>query len=237
MNDREQASQLRCLKARDITARPQQRSAGEFANTPRGWVPPVHSRLQVERAAAGSATPDRVRFEGFASVTGQPYTMYDMFGEYEEVVALGAFEQTLAQENLDNPLVLGHDPMRRIAWTLLPDIPLELSEVTDGAVTGLQTVAPKLDMRDPDTAYIVPKLELGLLDEMSFRFTIDAGRWSDDFTQYTIQRVNIHRGDTTIVGYGANPHTKGAGARSQGPSPQAREMLRRSMFDRDRKIA
>jgi hypothetical protein len=59
---------------------------------------------------------------------------------------------------------------------------------------------------------------------MSFRFTIEAGRWNDEFTQYTIQRVNIHRGDVSIVGYGASPHTAGSGLRDQPVDPVARAL-------------
>lgn len=229
MITRAQAADARKLRVRSQADRPQQRTAGEFANSPRGWVPPVLSTMHAERAAAGSKNPDTARFEGYASVTGKPYRMFDMFGEYDEVVESGAFEQTLAREDLHNPLVLGHDPMRRIALTGITTSPLELSEDENG----LRTVAPTLQLRDPDTAYIVPKLELGLIDEMSFRFTIEAGRWNDEFTRYTIQRVDIHRGDTSIVGYGANPNTVGAGLRSQpkGTSASARALLALSRAD------
>lgn len=229
MTTRIDAAAARMLKARDITARPQQRSAGEHANTPRGWVPPIQSAITIERAAAGSATPDTARFEGYASVTGKTYTMFDYFGEYDELVEQGAFEETLAQDDLSVPLVLGHDPMRRLALRGLATSPLELSEDDNG----LRTIAPTLQLSDPDTAYVVPKLELGLLDEMSFRFTIEAGRWNDAFTQYTIQRVNIHRGDTSVVGYGANPHTNGSGIKREAPGPslEARIALKRALFE------
>jgi hypothetical protein len=33
--------------------------------------------------------------------------------------------------------------------------------------------------------------------------------------EYHIHAVDIDRGDVSIVGYGANPHTAGAGLRSQ----------------------
>ncbi len=233
MTTRAEAAQARGLKARDITARPQQRSAGAFAGGATSLhIPAVRSAIQIERAAAGSKNPDTARFEGLASVTGQGYTMYDFFGEYEEEVQVGAFEVTLAYAGLDVPLVIDHTSSRRIARTGNPISPVQLEEITEGEVTGLQTTAPTLQLSDPDTAYVVPKLESGLLDEMSFRFSIEAGRWNEEFTKYTIQRVNIHRGDVSIVGYGANPHTKGAGLRSQdGPSVTAREMLRRSRFE------
>jgi hypothetical protein len=43
---------------------------------------------------------------------------------------------------------------------------------------------------------------------------ITAGEWSEDFTEFHIHSVDIHRGDTSIVGYGANPLTTGAGLRA-----------------------
>jgi HK97 family phage prohead protease len=211
---RAEAGAERALKYRDETARPRERSAPEQSGAPRLWTPASRSACSVERAAAGSASPGTARFEGFASVTDTPYTMFDYLGEYEEVVALGAFEQTLAQSDLDVPLVLDHTSSRRLARSGNASSPLELTEITDGETTGLQSIAPTMQLSDPDVAYIVPKLESGLIDEMSFRFMILAGRWSDDFTTYTIQRVDIHRGDVAIVGYGANPHTVGAGLRA-----------------------
>lgn len=237
---RSEAAAERALKYRDATARPTERSAPEQSGAPRLWLPAVRSTCTVERAAAGSKTPDRVRFEGFASVSNNPYTMYDWYGEYEEIVAIGAGEETLAQEDLHTPLVLSHDSMRRLAVRSNPAntaSPLELDEVVDGDVTGLRSIAPTMDLNDPDVAYIVPKLESGLINEMSFRFTIEAGRWSEDYTQYTIQRFNIHRGDVSIVGYGANPHTAGAGLRSQPVDHAARALAMARSEAGDRRYA
>lgn len=214
---RSEAAAERALKYRSAGDKPQNRAAPEQSGAPRLWTPAIRSTCSVERAAAGSTKPGTARFEGFASVTGQNYRMWDYYGEYDENVEVGAFEESLAMSDLDVPLVLGHDSMRRLALLSSPAnefSPLELTEVTDGDTTGLKSVAPSMDLEDPDVAYIVPKLEKQLIKEMSFRFVILAGRWNDEFTQYTIQRVDIHRGDVSIVGYGANPHTAGAGLRS-----------------------
>lgn len=211
---REEAAAQRGLKYRELADRPRERMASREAGAPRLWTPATRAACTVERAAAGSKTPDSARFEGYASVTGQPYEMYDWLGAYDEIVAVGAFEETLAQSDLDVPLVLDHVSSRRIARTNNAASPLELSEVTTGDTTGLMSVAPSLQLDDTDTSYIVRKMELELIDEMSFRFTIDEGRWSDDFMTFVIRKVNIHRGDVAIVGYGANPLTQGAGMRS-----------------------
>ena len=139
------------------------------------------------------------RFQGYASVVNRGYPMWDAFGEYTEVVQPGSFAQTLSQSP-DVPLVLGHDSLRRLARTTNGS--LQLSEDESGLLCEAQ-----LDSTDPDVAYILPKMRSGLIDEMSFRFTITSGEWSPDWTQYNITAVDIDRGDVSIVGYGANPFT------------------------------
>ena len=158
-------------------------------------------------------------FEGFASVTGQGYEMWDMFGPYTEFVNVGAFAQTLAQPDLDVPLVLDHVSSQRLARTGNAASPLMLTEVTTGDTTGLHCLAPTLQRDNPWVQQIEPLLRSGLIDEMSFRFVITSGRWSEDWMEYHIDSVDIHRGDVAIVGYGANPHTAGSGLRSQPPAP------------------
>ena len=159
-----------------------------------------------------------LQFTGHASVTERAYEMWDMFGPYNEVVSAGAFDQTLARHDLDVPLVLGHDQLRRIARTTTGT--LDLSVDSDGLA-----VAAILDPADVDVAYIAPKLAAKLVDEMSFAFRIESGIWSPDYTEFRIDRVDLHRGDVAIVGYGANPHTD-AGVRASQPSTsRARALL------------
>ena len=141
-----------------------------------------------------------LRFAGVASATERAYEMWDLFGPYSEIVSAGAFADTLARADLDVPLVLGHDQMRRIARTSTGT--LTLAETADGL-----DVRADLDPADPDVAYIVPKLRAGLVDEMSFAFRITSGQWSPDYSEYRINAVDLHRGDVAIVGYGANPNT------------------------------
>lgn len=158
----------------------------------------------VARLPSG-AEVGALSFTGCASVTDTPYPMWDMFGEYTETVIRGAFARTLLTPDLDVPLVIDHDPGRRLARTLIPAGEhghLALSETDQGLMC-----AADLDPADPDVAYIAPKLRSGLIDEMSFRFRILAGQWSPDFTEYHITEVDIHRGDVSIVAYGANPAT------------------------------
>jgi HK97 family phage prohead protease len=140
-------------------------------------------------------------FHGYASVTEQPYEMFDMFGPYWEIMSAGAFADTLKTPELDVPLVIGHDPIRRLARTTNGTLQLAEDDI------GLAADAPNLDPADADVAYIAPKLRSRLIDEMSFRFGITAGMWSPDYTEFRINAADIHRGDVSIVGYGASPYT------------------------------
>lgn len=153
--------------------------------------------MQTRESASGSG----VHFTGLASAYERAYDMYDMWGPYTEIVSAGAAAVSLARADLDVPLVLQHDTLRRIARTT--NGTLTLTETDDG----LEVDAPNLDLEDADVAYIVPKLRAGLIDEMSFAFSIVRGQWSPDYTEYRIEEFDLHRGDVAIVGYGANPYT------------------------------
>lgn len=197
MNTIREAAQARAKHVRELADRPAQRRCGEHPDA-RG-VAVVRSAMSIRALSDAVGSP--LHFNGLASATGRGYQMWDMFGPYTESVDPGSFEHTLAQPDLDVPLVLAHDSLRRIARTTNGS--LTLSETDDG----LDVDAPNLDPRDVDVAYITPKIEAGLVDEMSFAFRIDQGQWSPDFTEYHIQQVDLQRGDVAIVGYGANPYT------------------------------
>lgn len=175
--------------------RPSQRRCAEVTDS-RGYA-----RVRATLEIRDKADSDGIDFHGVASTTEQGYEMYDMFGPYTEVVSAGAFTQTLKRSDLDVPLVLDHESMRRIARTTLGTLTLAETD------PGLDVSAPDLDPRDFDVAYIAPKIRSGLIDEMSFMFRIDSGLWSPDYDEFRINQVDIHRGDVSIVGYGANPYT------------------------------
>lgn len=152
--------------------------------------------MELRDAEAGRST-----FHGLASAYERGYVMFDVFGEYTEVVSAGAGARSLARADLDVPLVLDHTSLRRIARTSTGTLSLRETE------RGLDVEAPDLDMDDLDVAYIAPKIRAGLIDEMSFMFRIVRGSWSPDYTEFRIEEYDIHRGDVAIVGYGANPYT------------------------------
>lgn len=206
------AATKRAAQVRALADRPSQRRCAESpASQPR--VAASATQIRV----AEPSTSGIVRFDGYASVTETPYEMWDWYGPYEEVVRAGAFYRTLQQSSLDVPFVIVHDQIRRIARTIMGTLRLEETD------QGLHVEAD-LDTRDPDVAYILPKLmpnESGhsLVDEMSFAFRIVKGMWSPDYMEYSIEEVDLHRGDVAIVGYGANPFTAGSGLAEDKPEP------------------
>lgn len=201
--------------------RPRNRRNAEAGGVGRsGLVRIAPSLTFVERAGDDPSGLDSVRFAGCASATGFGYEMFDFAGPYTEFVDPGAFTKTLSREGLDVPLVIEHVPGRRLARTTIPAGQLghlSLEESEGGLMCGAD-----LDPADPDVAYIVPKLRSGLIDEMSFRFVITRGQWSEDWTEYRIQEVDMHRGDVAICAYGANPATT---AEVRTPAAQRRSFL------------
>jgi len=162
--------------------------------------------LVAPEVRAKSDGSGKLQFTGHATVFERGYKMWDMFGEYTEIVSATAADVTLSRADLDTTLNLGHDQLRRIASTVAPQALLRLS-VDD---EGLAVNADDLDPTDYDVAYIAPKLRSGLITEMSFAFRIVRGQWSPDYSEYRIEEFDLHRGDVAIVGYGASPHTDGA---------------------------
>lgn len=187
--------------SRGLASRPTERRAGEDASSFRGLVTSAAPQI---RAAGDDG--QGAGFWGLACRTNTGYEMWDWAGPYTEVVTAGAFAASLGRADLDVPLVLQHIDLRRIARTTIPAGEvghLALVETEDG----LECIAPLLDLADSDVDYILRKIRSGLVTEMSFKFRIEAGTWSPDWTEYHIERVDIHRGDVAICGYGANPNT------------------------------
>lgn len=203
----EEAAAARCAGVRQRADRPSQRRSAETGSSFRASF-----AAEIELRAKGES--ELLTFEGLASATERGYDMWDMWGPYTEIVSAGAFSESLARADLDVPLVLGHDQLRRIARTTNGTLQLEETEA------GLM-VRAELDPADPDVSYIAPKLRAALIDEMSFAFRITSGQWSPDYTEFRINSAELHRGDTAIVGFGANPYTQ-SGLRAAPKTPRQR---------------
>ncbi|WP_396902699.1 HK97 family phage prohead protease [Mycolicibacterium sp.] len=147
-----------------------------------------------------------LEFSGYAS-TFEPYEMYGgpAKGGWIEQLDRAAFEKTLRAKP-DLHLLINHEglPLARTKSGTL-----ELS-VDDG---GLKTYA-QLDRSDPDVQRIEPKMRRKDMDEMSFAFRVIKQRWDyapdfedDPYSLRIIEEVSLHKGDVSIVNFGANPTT------------------------------
>lgn len=146
-----------------------------------------------------------VTLTGYASTVEQNYKMFDWYGEYDEKVAGTAFDKTLAA-NPDVAYLLNHTGMT-MARTVAGTLDLSVDEY------GLLTVA-RVNPKRSDVADLLLAVDDGAVDQMSFAFRIVSGHWSPDYMEYTIDEVDLDRGDVSAVNYGANPFTN-IGARSQ----------------------
>jgi HK97 family phage prohead protease len=207
------AAAARAQHVRQRADRPSQRRCAEHAAA--RAVARVPASIELREKGDGG----QLEFLGYATAYERGYEMWDMWGPYTEIVSARAGAESLSRADLDVPLVLGHDQLRRLARTTTGT--LELTEDDNG----LSVRAASLDPTDYDVAYIAPKLRAGLIDEMSFAFRITAGQWSPDYDEYRITAYDIHRGDVAIVGYGANPATEAALRAPAVPPSRARALL------------
>ncbi len=182
----------------------------------RGLVSAVRSFAveDIELRAAQDNSPIR-EFYGHASVTGRAYEMYGGpdAGGWNETVDKGAFKRTLAA-NPDVPFKINHEGMS-LARTVKAQN-LQLREDS----TGLE-VRAQLDTRISIVNDLALLMDAKVLDEMSFAFRVRKQQWLDtdggevpwwDLAGIDrhLQEVDIHKGDVSVVNYGASPHTDAA---------------------------
>jgi len=134
-------------------------------------------------------------------VFNHDYQVNDSFGSFTERIAPGAFTRTLS-ENPDVTMLLNHEGLP-LARTKAGTMTLTQDNI------GLK-VSAQLDQTDPDVQRILPKMRRGDLDEMSMAFRVNGQEWDQNFTDRTINEINLARGDVSIVTFGANPATVAA---------------------------
>ncbi|MFI0825719.1 HK97 family phage prohead protease [Streptomyces roseolus] len=154
---------------------------------------PVQLEVRAKAGTSGVST-----IEGYASVTEAPFEMWDWLGPYSEVVRTGAFGKTLA-ENPQVQLLLNHSGLA-MAYTKAGT--LRLSEDSTGLHMSADVTASRHDVGD-----MLAALDEGSVDEMSFAFRVTRQQWSPDYDQRDILEVDLHRGDVSVVNFGANPAT------------------------------
>ncbi|HEY9375183.1 HK97 family phage prohead protease [Streptomyces sp.] len=142
---------------------------------------------------------DGLTLTGYASVFSNGYEVLGgpPYGWVERVDPK-AFDVTLGAKP-DLHLLINHEGMplaRTKSGTL------RLSTDSKGLL-----VEADLDRRDPDVQRLETKMERGDMDEMSFAFRVKADAWSDDDTERTLTEVSLHKGDVSVVNFGANPAT------------------------------
>jgi HK97 family phage prohead protease len=191
----EQAAEVRALRTRQRGDRPSQRRSAPDA----GARAAVRCTMQLRSAESVEwQGMQAVRIGGYASVYGDPYQMWDWAGPYMESVAHGAGAQSLADAPLTE-YVTNHGKGGGLPLAHTRNSTLVLAEDE----TGLSWDA-YVDPRRSDATDLILALERGDVAEASFRFMIEAGEWSPDYSAYTITRYNIDHGDVSTVNFGAN---------------------------------
>lgn len=168
-------------------------------------VPSGAQRAHTAPAQIRSSIVERngkefVLLDGTASVVERWYEMWDYWGQYEEKVARGAFDKTLAN-NPDVSFLLNHKGTTMARTRVSKTLELFLRDSGDLGVNAY------CNPKRQDVADLRHAIDDGDITEMSFAFRITDGSWNHDFTQFTILEVDLDRGDVSAVNYGANPFT------------------------------
>jgi HK97 family phage prohead protease len=182
-----------------------------FMGETREVVMPI-DKLEWRESSSGDGS--RI-LTGYAAVHNQETTIYS--GSYwtmKEVIQAGAFNAVLSK-NPDVHLVIGHDMSRAVARTGINGI--GGLELTSDAY-GLKVYA-RLNPDDPDCKALAAKMDLGIMDQMSFAFKLQAGGYSvltttDEVTGHETDLRTITEiaelYDVSVVSQGAYPQTEAA---------------------------
>jgi len=201
--------QIKAAKGTSAKSSPVQ-SVRAFRAARANEVPGGQGRMSAFPAELRSAVVTRdgkqyLQVDGYATVFNRGYQMWDEAGPYQEVADAHMLDRSLAM-NPDVAFLTNH---RGITMARTTNGSLTMNKDDHGLAIQAFLNLDRQDVRDLASA-IGDKL----IDEMSFAFMIDNGSWDDDFTTYTLNQVNINRGDVSAVNYGANPYTS-IGARAQ----------------------
>jgi HK97 family phage prohead protease len=150
----------------------------------------------VDDVEIRSAEDGGLTFEGTASVVDAPYTVRDVFGEFQETIMPGAFNRTIKQKS-DVRLLVNHEgvPLARTKSNTL----------TLAADPHLRAIAPSLDPKNPDVQRIQSAMGRGDMDQMSVGMRVRDQDWSGDHSERTIREIELF--DVSIVTYPASPTT------------------------------
>jgi hypothetical protein len=152
----------------------------------------------AELRGAGSPALVGWTLAAYASVTDTPYEVTDDLGTFEETVHRGSFADTLAR-GPDVAFLANHSglPLGRTASGTLT-----LNEDTRGL---RYTVT--LDPENPAAQSLRSAVNRRDATESSFAFKVTDQEWNPSYTKRAIYAVDLHRGDCSVVTYGANEAT------------------------------
>lgn len=157
------------------------------------------------RAKANGTGGTAFRFTGYATVYDYAFPMWDFWGdEFDEKVAQGAGARTLAN-GCDVPFLVGHN-----------DAGIPMARTKSGTMNlgedshGLWVDAPDLDGGVEQVRQLASAVDRGDMDEMSMAFMVLRQDWSPDYMQRTILEYDLHKGDVSVVVFGANDGTAGS---------------------------
>lgn len=161
----------------------------------------------VEMRAKTNGTPGGTNFHftGYAAVYDHGFEMWDFWGDkFTEKVAQAAGARTLAN-SCDVPFLIGHN-----------DAGIPMARTKSGTLTlgedshGLWVDAPDLDGSLEQIRQLASAVERGDMDEMSMAFITIRQDWSPDYEERTILEYDLHKGDVSVVVFGANDGTAGS---------------------------
>ena len=181
--------------------------------------------LRAERIERDDADGgDILRISGYASITDTPYEVASWWGAWEETIASGAFEVTLASD----PTVIlraNHTDLP-LASTVSGTLRLEEDD------TGLRFEAD-LQAERSDALDVYLGVERGDINECSFAGWIVEFTERADSLDWTINEIDLDRGDVAVVSFGANPETSVdiARARRSVLAPSTRKSTRTQARD------
>lgn len=160
----------------------------------------VPTRTEIRAATETRNGKEMIHTFGYFTRYDTPYPMWDMFGEYDEVVMTGAGRETI-ESGPDVAWLVNH---KGVTMARTRNNTLELEERREGGWHDAWLNPDRTDVRD-----IVSAIRDGLVDQMSFAFMIPEGRgeWTEDFERFLIHGYDIDRGDVSAVNYGASPYT------------------------------
>lgn len=161
----------------------------------------MHETRQLAAAPEIRAEEDgTVTFDGVASVVEKPYVVRDVFGDFTETFAKGAFAKTIresrraAEQNV--ALLVNHDGVPLAATR---SGTLSLSAEPD-----LRAVA-ELDPASPLVQTVRSAMDRGDMDRMSIGFQAVRQEWNADYTERRIKEAKLF--DVSVVTFPANPLT------------------------------